>query len=171
VVQQVLLVLQALFLILLYLFVWNVVRTGSRDLAAQTQESFVLAPQQAAAAGFAVEAPAPPGRLVVLASPALVVGASLEVGAVPLTVGRAGDNAVALAEDDFASSHHARLESLRDGVWLVDLGSTNGTYVNGERVEGRRRLAEGDVVRIGATDLRLEPGRARHGGAGPVAES
>jgi pSer/pThr/pTyr-binding forkhead associated (FHA) protein len=42
-------------------------------------------------------------------------------------------------------------------VWIVDLGSTNGTYVNGQPVSGRERLEEGDLVRVGETELRIEP--------------
>jgi pSer/pThr/pTyr-binding forkhead associated (FHA) protein len=100
---------------------------------------------------------APPAmRLVVLASSSLPVGDGYEVGAVPVTFGRAEDNALVLVGDDYASAHHARLESGRDGVWLVDLDSTNGTWVNDEQLEGRRRLNAGDVIRIGRSELRLE---------------
>ena len=49
-----------------------------------------------------------------------------------------------------------RFEPRRDGVWLSDVGSTNGTFVNGARLERPRRLAPGDVIRIGATDLRFD---------------
>jgi pSer/pThr/pTyr-binding forkhead associated (FHA) protein len=42
-------------------------------------------------------------------------------------------------------------------VWLEDIGSTNGTFVNGIRVTRERKLVPGDVVRIGETDLRFEP--------------
>jgi pSer/pThr/pTyr-binding forkhead associated (FHA) protein len=48
------------------------------------------------------------------------------------------------------------VEARGDAVWVVDLGSTNGTYVNDERIEGRRRLSGGDIVRIGHTELRFE---------------
>ncbi len=114
----------------------------------------MLAPVQAR--GGSHERPAPGGRLVVLRSPSLETGTAFETSAVPLTVGRAPDNAAALEGDDFASSHHARIELQRDGVWLLDLGSTNGTWVNGERMDGRRKLTDGDVVRIGETELRFE---------------
>jgi hypothetical protein len=153
-VEQVLLALQAAFLVLLYLFIWRVVRTAARDLRVP-QESFVLAPAQAAS----VPTPAhdgPPPRLVVARSSALEDGSELEVGPVAITVGRAGDNALALDGDEFASAHHARVESARDGVWLIDLNSTNGTFVNGERVDGRRRLRDGDAVQIGDTELRFQ---------------
>jgi hypothetical protein len=145
------------FLVLLYLFVWRVVRTGARDLRAAPQESFVLAPQQAARLGLSVEAaPREPARLVVVSSPSAEPGTVLEAGPVDLTVGRAADNVLPLPEDAYASTHHARVEAGREGVWLVDLGSTNGTFVNGEQVNGRRRLADGDVVTIGDTELRVE---------------
>jgi pSer/pThr/pTyr-binding forkhead associated (FHA) protein len=154
-VEPVLIALQAAFLLLLYFFIWRVVRSAARDLrAAPPQESFVMAPAQVAAVRG--EAPARPGRLVVTRSTAVEAGKTFETGPVPATIGRAPDNAVALAGDDFASSHHARVESARDGVWIVDLGSTNGTYVNGERLDGRRRLHDGDLVQIGDTELRFE---------------
>ena len=45
---------------------------------------------------------------------------------------------------------------LRDGVWLEDIGSTNGTFLNGTRVDRPHRLSPGDVVRVGETDLRYD---------------
>jgi hypothetical protein len=154
-VEPILIALQAAFLILLYLFIWRVVRSASRDLtAAPPQESFVMAPAQVAAARG--EAPPRPGRLVVTRSKALEQGEAYETGPVPATIGRSGDNEITLDGDDFASGRHARVESARDGVWIIDLGSTNGTFVNGERIEGRRRLHEGDLVQIGDTELRFE---------------
>jgi pSer/pThr/pTyr-binding forkhead associated (FHA) protein len=130
-----------------------VVKTAARDLRAP-QESFVMAPAQAHAPHE--EGAESPARLVVLASSSLPVGEAFEAGPVPLTLGRADDNVVALAGDDYASAHHARIEAGRDGVWLVDLDSTNGTWVNDGLLDGRGRLRAGDVVRIGRTELRLE---------------
>jgi pSer/pThr/pTyr-binding forkhead associated (FHA) protein len=129
-----------------------VVRSAARDLSVP-QESFVLAPAQG---GRATGGPSPPARLVVARSPALEEGDSFETGPVALTIGRAGDNAVVLARDDFASARHARVEAQRDGLWVIDLDSTNGTFVNGDRVDGRRRLRDGDVVKVGDTELRVE---------------
>jgi hypothetical protein len=151
-VEPVLLALKAAFLVLLYLFIWRVIRSAARDMRAAPQESFILAPSQLAA-----EHPSPSGgKLVVEQSKALKRGRSFVAGPVPLTIGRADDNTVALAGDEFASAHHARVESQRDGVWVLDLGSTNGTFVNGTRLDGRRLLREGDVVQIGDTELRFE---------------
>ncbi len=65
------------------------------------------------------------------------------------TFGRAGDSDV-LLDDVSVSPHHARIQRTDDGSWEVcDLGSVNGTFVNGRRTE-RCRLADGDEVRIGA---------------------
>jgi hypothetical protein len=151
-VEPVLLALKALFLILLYLFIWRVIRSAARELRVAPQESFVLAPSQLAASH-----PTPSGgRLVVERSDVIKHGKAFPAGPVPLTIGRAKDNDVALAGDEFASGHHARIESQRDGVWILDLGSTNGTFVNGARLDGRRLLHEGDVVQIGDTELRFE---------------
>ncbi len=130
------------------------IRAAARDLRVP-QESFVLAPAHARGGGGGA-APAQAGRLVVVESPSLVPGRAFETGPVPLTFGRAGDNAAVLSGDDFASSHHARVETQRDGIWILDLGSTNGTWVNGERMDGRRKLREGDRVKIGQTELRFE---------------
>ena len=151
-VEPVLLALKAAFLVLLYFFVWRVIRSAARDMRVAPQESFILAPSQLAA-----EHPvASGGRLVVAKSKSLKNGRTFDAGPVPVTIGRATDNTVSLSEDEFASGHHARIESQRDGVWIIDLGSTNGTFVNGARLDGRRKLREGDVVQVGDTELRFE---------------
>ena len=154
-VEEALLILKILFLVLLYLFIWRIVRSATRDLRLP-QESFVLGPD--AVASLRGEAPrAASGRLVVERSPALREGSDLVLNSAPLTMGRDAANDVELRGDDFASAEHARFEPRRDGVWLSDVGSTNGTFVNGVRLERPRKLTPGDIVRIGATDLRFEP--------------
>jgi pSer/pThr/pTyr-binding forkhead associated (FHA) protein len=153
-VEPILIALQAAFVVLLYLFIWRVVRSAERGLPAASQESFVMAPDQVAQAR--AEAGIVPGRLVVTRSTAVPVGAEYEPGPVPTTIGRSEDNVIVLAGDDYASGRHARVESGLDGAWVIDLGSTNGTYVNGERLEGRRRLHEGDLLQVGDTELRFE---------------
>jgi hypothetical protein len=151
-VEPVLLALKALFLVLLYVFIWRVIRSAARDLRAAPQESFILAPSQLAAEHSVPSG----GKLVVVQSKVLKAGHSFPTGPVPLTIGRAEDNDVDLSKDEFASGHHARIESQRDGVWILDLNSTNGTFVNGSRLDGRRALKEGDVVQVGDTELRFE---------------
>jgi pSer/pThr/pTyr-binding forkhead associated (FHA) protein len=156
-VESTLLLLKIAFLVLLYLFIWRIVRSAARDLRLP-QESMILGPQQAAAAGLVPQQVARElGRLVVLSSPALEEGDVVSLDTHPLTVGRAGNNDVPLPGDEFASGRHARFEPRRDGVYVEDIGSTNGTFVNGIRLTRDRRLTPGDVVRVGETDLRFEP--------------
>ena len=156
-VETTLLALKIAFLVLLYLFIWRIVRSASRDLRLP-QESMILAPQQAAAAGFLAQPAArETGRLLVLQSPALGDGDLFTLDSQPVTIGRGATNDISLPEDEYSSTRHARLEPRRDGVWIEDIGSTNGTFVNGIRLTRERRLVPGDVVRIGETDLRFEP--------------
>jgi hypothetical protein len=153
-VDEVLLVLKIAFLVLLYLFIWRIVRTAARDLRLP-QESFILAPS--AQAGLQpVRRSAVVGRLVVVKSPDLDEGHDYELDSAQLTIGRGGQNDIAIRTDEYASARHARFEPRHDGIWVQDLGSTNGTYLNGARLERPRRLAEGDIVRVGETDLRYE---------------
>jgi FHA domain-containing protein len=153
-VETTLLLLKIAFLILLYVFIWRIVRSAARDLRLP-QESMILSPQQASAL-----LPQPVarelGRLVVVASPALDEGDVVTLDSHALRVGRSGDNDLSIESDEYASSHHARFEPRRDGVYIEDVGSTNGTFVNGIRVTRERRLAPGDVVKIGETNLRFE---------------
>jgi hypothetical protein len=150
--EEVLLALKIAFLVLLYALIWRILRSVSRDMRVQpAQESFIMPP----VAGHAPPLPSG-GRLVVQESSILNEGDEFSVDSAPLTIGRAGQNDVAVDGDEFASARHVRFEPRRDGVWVQDLGSTNGTYVNGIRIEGAQRLASGDVVRVGETDLRFE---------------
>ena len=155
--QEVLLALKLAFLVFLYLFIWTIVRTAGRDLRVPRADSVILRPADVAAAGFAEShASHGPARLVVQRSPILPEGEEYAVDSVALTIGRGGQNDLALEGDEFASARHARVEPRPDGVWAHDLGSTNGTYVNGEPLEDARRLVPGDVLRVGETDLRYE---------------
>ena len=90
---------------------------------------------------------APGARLVWLDRSAAPV--PLE-GATPLTIGRDPANRLCLAAEAGLSRHHAELRPAGEGRWMVcDLGSSNGTYVEGERLSGCRPLAPGDRIRLG----------------------
>jgi ATP/maltotriose-dependent transcriptional regulator MalT len=69
------------------------------------------------------------------------------------TVGKAAENAVALEHDATASHLHAVLERFPAGWCVADLGSSNGTWVNGERIWSAHRLRHGDEIRVGQTRL------------------
>ena len=157
-IEEVLLLLKIGFLLLLYIFIWRIVRTASRDLRAP-QESMILAPPRSARAP--TSRPSQPGKLVVVESPSLAEGEVRMLDSSPLMLGRGAGNDLSLDRDEYASARHARIEPRRDGIWIEDVGSTNGTFVNGDRLTEPRRLQPGDVIRIGATDLRFEPARNR----------
>ena len=72
-----------------------------------------------------------------------------------LKIGRSTDCQLIL-DDDYVSTRHARIYRAGDGYLVEDLGSTNGTYLNGSRVEGQERLKPGDKITIGDTEFRYE---------------
>lgn len=89
-------------------------------------------------------------RAIRVIAPASMKGIEFVVADRLVTVGRADDNSLSAPDDEFASSHHASLER-RDGiVHVLDLGSTNGTFVNGERIHAPTMLRIGDRIQFGA---------------------
>jgi hypothetical protein len=157
-VDPALLILKIAYIVLLYLFIWRIVRSASRDFRTgpgtlPAQESVLMRPTEAASLGLTSVTRA---KLVVIKSPALDAGEEVPVDSMPVAIGRGGQNEIPLDGDEFASAQHARFESRRDGLWVEDIGSTNGTFVNGARVTTPRRLSKGDIVRVGQTDFRVE---------------
>lgn len=72
----------------------------------------------------------------------------------PIVIGRGGDVDVTL-DDAFASDRHARFDTAEGRLFVHDLGSTNGTMVNGERVTERTPLHRGDAVQVGGTIMEV----------------
>jgi FHA domain len=135
--------IRLLFLALLYIFLARVVRSLLRDLRAAAREP-----------GASL------GRLVVIESPGgdPEQGRSFDLDAIT-TLGRDVNNAI-VVEDPFASADHAVL-TYRGRSWYVeDLGSTNGTFVNGRAVASVSPLGFGDELAIGQVRMRLERARA-----------
>ncbi|HSL77842.1 MAG TPA: FHA domain-containing protein, partial [Candidatus Limnocylindrales bacterium] len=131
------------FLALLYLFLARVVRSLLRDLRAAAREP-----------GASL------GRLIVIESPGgdPEAGRSFDLDAIT-TLGRDVNNAI-VVEDPFASAEHAVL-TYRGRSWYVeDLGSTNGTYVNGRAIASIAPVGFGDELSIGQVRLRLERARS-----------
>lgn len=151
--DEILLILKIAFLVLLYTFIVLVMRSATKDLAGAPQESIVLGAAEAEAARARLVTSA---RLVVVGGPGLPAGRVLEISA-PTVLGRQADADVRLDGDDFTSARHARIVPRADGVWVEDLGSTNGTFVGDERLDGERRLEPGETLTVGRTELRLEP--------------
>jgi hypothetical protein len=151
--DETLLVLKLVFLVLLYAFIVLIVRTATKDIGGAPQESIVLGAAEAAA--LRAEHGLKRARFVVLQAPGLPPGRTFELSA-DTVVGRDHESGLWLDGDEFASARHARIDPRPDGVWVEDLGSTNGTFVNGAQITSRRLLQPGDVVRVGETELRLE---------------
>lgn len=89
-----------------------------------------------------------------------------------VTIGRSRDNGVPVP-DASLSRHHAVVRVEADGAWLEDLGSRNGTWLNGQRVAGSQRLAGGDRIQLGGTDIevrRRAPVSLRPGPAAAASE-
>ena len=144
-VEEVLLGFRIVFLVVLYLFIWRVVRAVARDPGGR--QAAVTAREGSRSQD---------GKLVVVSSPVLRIGAERLLDGAAVTIGRIEDNDFALLGDEYASARHARFEQRRDGVYVEDVGSTNGTFVNGSRIVGPQRLEPGDLVRVGETDLRYD---------------
>ena len=143
------------FLLVLYLFLAWVARSALRDLRGAA-EPYELPPDatgmHSAAAGLAparLDDSYP--RLRVEHAVGLPDGAEYDV-AYGVTLGR-GDSADVRMEDPFASSRHARIERQGDVLVIEDLGSTNGTYLNGEQLTGPQPLHPGDRIRIGDNEF------------------
>src|SRR5918912_1774042 len=95
-VETTLLLLKIAFLVLLYLFIWRIVRSAARDLRLP-QESMILAPQQAAAVGLARASQVSMGRLVVVSSPVLDTGEAYELDSSPISIGRGANKDVSIS--------------------------------------------------------------------------
>ncbi len=103
-------------------------------------------------AGMAsMAAPSQTGRLVVMDGPLTGQGFNIQA---PIEIGREA-HPVTIPYDTMASRHHARISPTVGGFEITDLGSTNGTYVNGNKVSSRL-LWTGDMIRIGGTTFRFE---------------
>lgn len=94
-----------------------------------------------------------PTRFAITAGPGQGMSVPVER---TINLGRAADSTL-LLDDDYASARHAQLLQTNENTWMIsDLGSTNGTYVNGKPITEPTKVTVGDVVRIGKTLMRLE---------------
>jgi FHA domain len=146
------------FLAILYLFLLWMARSALKDLRRGGVEAAGPAYEDAtgmhrATAGFGDGAQGTP-KLRVHVAAGLPAGAAYDLSEGAL-LGR-GDSADIKLEDTFASSQHARLVPQGEVMVLEDLGSTNGTYLNGEALRGPQPLHVGDSIRIGDSEFTFE---------------
>ena len=152
-------IIKVVFLALLWLFILSVVSVIRSDLFGRTvRTSDQPHPQE-------LESPPPPPKKVkrqrgqprvFTISQGNQAGLSADLGGGVIMIGRGADCQLIL-DDDYVSTRHARVIGTPDGIYIEDLGSTNGTYVNGQRITAPTTITLADTVRIGKTMLRLEP--------------
>ena len=148
------------FLAVLYLFLLWVARSVLKDLRRGEDEVYAgptpdyedATGMHSASGPIAREQTVP--KLRVETGPGLQAGSAYDLSDGAL-LGR-GEQADIQLEDGFASSRHARLIPQGDVMVLEDLGSTNGTYLNGEPLRGPQPLHEGDRIRIGDSEFSFE---------------
>lgn len=127
--------LRIIFLGLVYLFVWQVARAIGSHL------------------GISVRRKRKVGTRVLFVRSESQQGQEFEVNDV-IVLGRSDETDVVL-DDPYASEFHFRLVSAENGMMLHDLGSTNGTYVNGRRVSAPTQLRHGDTIQVGKTVMEI----------------
>jgi predicted component of type VI protein secretion system len=81
-------------------------------------------------------------------------GRSIAIKRSKLLIGRAEECDVRPLSDEVSRRHAAVIVGPAD-VWVEDLGSRNGTFVNGSRIEAKTKLADGDLIRVGSLELRV----------------
>ena len=159
------------FLALLWIFIAAVVFSQARDLtvsgrarsASRGRTRTAVAPEEPEARrAEPARQPAPttggsrprPQQLVVLEGP--LAGSSYQLGSAPVMLGRSPEATVPL-EDDYASGRHARLFPQGSRWFLEDLGSTNGTFVQGQKLSRATAVDPGVQFRVGRTVMELRP--------------
>ncbi len=163
--QVPLLAAKALLLLLLFAFIYAVVSRGIGDLRkipddepyvpGKEPEGRAYAPRGVARGGSRGGAQGSPG-LVVEDSEILAPQTRFELGDGETVLGRSSQNGIVLKSDDYASGRHALLTRHGGLLYVEDLGSTNGTFVNGRKTVGATPIREGDTVRVGSTTFRYE---------------
>jgi hypothetical protein len=151
--QVPLLAAKALLLLLLFAFIYAVVRRGVGDLR-QIPDDEPFEPGRGAYAprGFA----SGESELVVEDSEILAPETRFLVQDGATSLGRSSASDIVLKNDDYASGRHAQLTRHGGLLYVEDMGSTNGTFVNGRKAIGATPLRHGDTVRIGSTTFRYE---------------
>jgi hypothetical protein len=140
------------FLAVLYLFLFWVSRSALRELrktGAPAPEATGFHPIRAGGG-----APATDAWLVAVTGGGLPAKERYDLFG-GLSIGRSGDADVRI-DDRFASAIHARIYSRGASYYVEDMGSTNGTYLNGGRLQGESELSDLDEVKIGDTEFRFE---------------
>ena len=181
--QVPLLAAKALLLLLLFAFVYAVMRRGIGDLRGIPDDKPYVPGRERAgepgsargpargreknAGAYAPRPKAPKGgsgadgtvggsELVVRDSEILAPGTRFSLADGATSIGRSSTSDIVLRSDDYASGRHAQITRHGGLLYVEDLGSTNGTFVNGRKTVGATPIRDGDAVRVGSTVFRFE---------------
>lgn len=147
--EAILTILKFCFLALLYLFLFRVVRVVYLELGGRAGTK---TPKAAAPRKGRGRRGGPPVLKIV--APAERKGHSYDVGE-EVTVGRAAACHISLNDDTYVSQMHARVFAREGDVFVEDLGSTNGTYLNQKKLTCEMPVRRGDRIQIGKTVMEL----------------
>ena len=154
--QVPLLAAKALLLLLLFAFIYAVMRRGIGDLRrVPDDELFEPGRAQDGRGAYAPRGSAE-SELVVEDSEVLAPETRFVIRDGATSIGRSSASDIVLKSDDYASGSHAQLTHHGGLLYVEDLGSTNGTFVNGRKTVGATPLRHGDSVRVGSTTFRYE---------------
>jgi pSer/pThr/pTyr-binding forkhead associated (FHA) protein len=153
--QVPLLAAKALILLLLFAFIYAVMSRSIGDLRKIPDDSPYVPGRGHNGRSSRVSASGVPG-LVVEDSEILAPETRFELGDGETSMGRSSGSTIVLRSDDYASGRHAQLTRHGGLLYIEDLGSTNGTFVNGRKTVGATPLRNGDTVRVGSTTFRYE---------------
>lgn len=160
------------FLALLWIFIFAVIASQARDLAVGNRARAAINNARKKRPAAREERPATPpaGKdsgasttggtryrprtLVIVDGP--LSGSSFQLGSAPILLGRSAESTVPL-EDDYASGRHARLFAQGSRWFLEDLGSTNGTFLQGQQLSRATAVDPGVQFRVGRTVMELRP--------------
>ncbi|GLZ46442.1 phosphopeptide-binding protein [Actinomycetospora sp. NBRC 106375] len=156
--ELVLQITRAGFLALLWLFVLAALRVVRSDLYAASGLRAAAPGGRRPSRGGGTSKPARGGgrsgpRALIVTAGALA-GTRIALDGRPIMIGRADDSTLVL-DDDYASTRHARISQSGDDWYVEDLGSTNGTYLDRNKVSGPTRVPVGTPIRIGKTVIEL----------------
>lgn len=154
-------ILKLSLLALLWLFVFSLVGVLRGDLYGTRVVNRVTT----RTAGGAPAAPSDPrprrrerrpaGGVSIAVTSGQLAGTRLPLGDTDFLIGR-NPECLLVVDDDFASGRHARIFRTTTGWAVEDLGSTNGTFVHGQRIDGATVIEPGTEVRVGRTTLELQ---------------
>jgi hypothetical protein len=154
--QVPLLAAKALILLLLFAFVYTVMSRSIGDLRKIPDDEPYVPGRERNGRGAYRPRPSGVPEFVVEDSEILAPETRFEIANGETSVGRSSGSNIVLKSDDYASGRHAQLTRHGGLLYVEDLGSTNGTFVNGQKTVGATPLRNGDTVRVGSTTFRYE---------------